>query len=67
MPICYIFASGEYGKEWPNIQPGDLCIAISGKKFMIWGALRAAARGAKTPGAGGTHVLLFQERGVRRA
>lgn len=30
MPICYIFASGEYGKEWPDIRPGDLCIAVDG-------------------------------------
>ena len=30
MSICYIFASGEYGKEWPDIQPGDLCIAADG-------------------------------------
>lgn len=30
MPICYIFASGEYGEEWPRIQPGDLTIAADG-------------------------------------
>ena len=30
MSICYIFASGEYGKEWPDIQPGDLSIAADG-------------------------------------
>lgn len=39
MPICYIFASGEYGTEWPELQPGDLCIAADG------GYARLAARG----------------------
>ena len=27
MSVCYIFASGEYGTKWPDIRPGDLCIA----------------------------------------
>ena len=30
MPICYIFASGEYGNQWPDVQKGDLCIAADG-------------------------------------
>lgn len=30
MPICYIFASGEYGQEWPDLSEGDLCIAADG-------------------------------------
>lgn len=30
MSICYIFASGEYGIQWPDIQPGDLSIAADG-------------------------------------
>ena len=30
MPICYIFASGEYGNQWPDIQSGDLSIAADG-------------------------------------
>ena len=30
MSICYIFASGEYGREWPDVHTGDLCIAADG-------------------------------------
>ena len=30
MPICYIFASGEYGNQWPDLREGDLCIAADG-------------------------------------